>query len=61
MSHSFPPMDALKFRTSLIFMPLFCGLKNHDIIGSALTGGRLLIVNLIEQGYTLVAGTSIIF
>jgi hypothetical protein len=42
-------------------MPLLCGLKNHDIIGSALTGGRLLIVNLIEQGYTLVAGTSIIF
>jgi hypothetical protein len=44
----------IKFGTSRILVPLFCGLKNHDIVGSALPGGRLLNVNLIEQGYLLV-------
>jgi hypothetical protein len=26
----------LEFGTSLILTPLLCGLKNHDIVGSAL-------------------------
>jgi hypothetical protein len=59
--HSFPPVEALEFGTSPILVPLLCGLKNHDIISSALLGGRFLIVNLIEQGYLLVAGTPMIF
>jgi hypothetical protein len=46
--HSFPPLEALEFEPSLILVPLLCGLKNHDIIGSALSGERFLIVNLIE-------------
>jgi hypothetical protein len=54
-------MEALEFRTSLILVPLLCGLKNHGIVGSTLLGERLLIVNLIEQGYMLVAGTPMIF
>jgi hypothetical protein len=54
-------MEALEFGTSPILLPLLCGLKNHDIIGFALSGGRLLIVNLIEQRYLLVVGTPMIF
>jgi hypothetical protein len=54
-------VEALEFGTSPILVPLLCGLKNHGIIGSALPGGRFLIVNLIEQGYLLVAGTPMIF
>jgi hypothetical protein len=62
MPHSFFPLvEALEFSTSLIFVPLLCGLKSHDIVGSALPEGRLLIVNLIEQGYLLVAGTPMNF
>jgi hypothetical protein len=49
MHHSFPSVEALEFRTSLILVPLLCGLKNHGISDSALLGGRLLIVNLIES------------
>jgi predicted transcriptional regulator len=55
--HSFPPVGALEFGTSPILVPLLYGLKNHVIVGSALSGGRFLIVNLIEQLYLLVAGT----
>jgi hypothetical protein len=57
MTHSFPPVEALGFGTSLILIPLFYGLKNHVIVGSTLPGGRFFIVNLIEQLYLLVAGT----
>jgi hypothetical protein len=61
MPHSFPPVEAIEFGTSLILVSLLCGLKNYDIVGSVLPGGRLLIVNLIEQGYLLVACTLMIF
>jgi hypothetical protein len=61
MPHSFPPVEAIEFGTSLILVSLLCGLKNYDIVGSALPGGRLLIINLIEQGYLLVACTLMIF
>jgi hypothetical protein len=54
-------VEALEFGPSPIFVPLLCGLKNHDIVGSALSGGNLLIVNLIEQGHMPVAGTPMIF
>jgi hypothetical protein len=53
MPHSFPPVEALEFGTSPILVPLLCGLKNYSIVGSALPGGRLLIVNFIEQGEKL--------
>jgi hypothetical protein len=58
--YSFPPVKALEFGPNPILVPLFCGLKNHGIVGSTLPEGRLLIVNLIEQGYLLVAGTPMI-
>jgi hypothetical protein len=61
MPHSFSPVEVLEFGTSLILVPLLCVLKNHGIIGSALPRGRLLIVNLIEQGYLLIVGTPMIF
>jgi hypothetical protein len=61
MPHSFPPMEALEFRISPILIPLLYGLKNYCIIGYALPGERLLIVNLIEQEYLLVAGTPMTF
>jgi hypothetical protein len=51
----------LEFRPNPIFVSLFFDLKNHNIVGFTLPGGRLLIVNLIEQGYLLVAGTPMIF
>jgi hypothetical protein len=54
-------VETLEFGTSLILVPLLCGLKNHVIVGSTLPEGRLLIVNLIEQTYQLVAGTPMIF
>jgi hypothetical protein len=54
-------MEALEFGPSPILIPLLCGLKNHGPIGSALPGGSFLIVNLIEQGPLLVAGTLMIF
>jgi hypothetical protein len=59
--HSFPPVVVLEFGPIPILVPLLCGLKNHDIIGSALAGGSFLIVNLIEQGHLLVTGTPMIF
>jgi hypothetical protein len=61
MSHSFPTVEVLKFGTSLILVPLLYGLKNHGIVNSALPGGRFFIINLIEQGYLLVAGYPMIF
>jgi hypothetical protein len=54
-------VEVLEFGPIPILVPLLCGLKNHDIIGSALPGGSFLIVNLIEQGHLLVAGTPMIF
>jgi hypothetical protein len=59
--NSFPAVEALEFSTSLIFVPLLCGLKNHDIVGSALPLRRLLIINLIEQGYLVVVSYPMIF
>jgi hypothetical protein len=53
-------MEPLKFGPNPILVLLLCG-KNYDIVSSALPGGRLLIVNLIEQEYLLVAGTPMIF
>jgi hypothetical protein len=44
----FPPVEAFEFGTSLILIPLLCGLKNHVIIGSTLLRGRFLIINLIK-------------
>jgi hypothetical protein len=61
MSHSFPPVEALEFETSLILVPLLYDLKNYDIVGSALSGESFLIINLIEQGYLLVVGYPMIF
>jgi hypothetical protein len=61
MAHNFPPVETIKFGTSLILIPLLYGLKNHVIVGSALPGRRVLIINLIEQRYLLVAGTPMIF
>jgi hypothetical protein len=49
MPYNFPLVETLEFETSLILVPLLCGLKNYGIIGSALPRERLLIVNLIEQ------------
>jgi hypothetical protein len=54
-------VKALTFGPNPILIPLLCGLKNHDIIGSALSKGRFLIVNLIEQGHLLIAGTPMFF
>jgi hypothetical protein len=54
-------VEALEFGTSPILLLLLCSLKNHGIVSSTLPGGRLLNVNLIEQGYLLVAGTPMIF
>jgi hypothetical protein len=54
-------VETLEFGPSLILIPLLCGLKNHDIIGSALLGGSFLILNLIEQGHLLIARTPMIF
>jgi hypothetical protein len=54
-------VEALKFETSSILIPLLCGLNNHGIIGSVSTGGRFLIINLIEKGYLLVIGYPMIF
>jgi hypothetical protein len=59
--HSFSPVKAIEFRASLIFVPLLCSLKNRVIIGSALPGGRFLIINLIEQEYLLIVGYPMIF
>jgi predicted transcriptional regulator len=61
MLHSFPPVEALEFGPRPIVVLLLYGLKNHGIIGSALSGGSFLIVNLIEQGHMLVEGTPMIF
>jgi hypothetical protein len=61
MPHSFPPLEVLEFETSPILVPLFCGLKNYGIVGFALPRGRLLIIDLIEQEYLLVAGIPMIF
>jgi hypothetical protein len=54
-------VEALEFGTSPILVSLLCDLKNHAIIGSALPVRRLLIINLIEQGYLLVVGYPMIF
>jgi hypothetical protein len=54
-------VEALEFRASPIFVPLLCSLKNRVIIGSALPGGRFLIMNLIEQKYLLIVGYPMIF
>jgi hypothetical protein len=54
-------VEALEFGTSPILVTLLCGLKNHGIVGSALPGGRFLIINLIEQEYLLVVGYPMIF
>jgi predicted transcriptional regulator len=54
-------METLEFGLSPILVPLLCGLKNYDIIGSTLHGGSFLIVNFIEQGHLLVVGTPMIF
>jgi hypothetical protein len=60
--HSFPPVvEVLEFRCSPILISLLCGLKNYDIIDSALPIESLLIANLIEQGYLLVTRTPMIF
>jgi hypothetical protein len=42
MPNSFPPVDALEFDTSPILVSLLCGLKNYDIVGSALPVRRSL-------------------
>jgi hypothetical protein len=54
-------VEVLEFDTSLILVSIICGLKNHDIVGSALPVRRFLIINLIEQRYMLVIGYSLIF
>jgi hypothetical protein len=55
-------VEALEFGpSSSILVPLLYGLKNHDIIGSALLAGSFLIVNLIKQGHLLVTGGPMIF
>jgi hypothetical protein len=59
--HNFPLVKAFEFGHNLILIPLLYGLKNHDIVGSALLGGRFFIVNLIEQGHLLVADIPMIF
>jgi hypothetical protein len=56
ISNSFPPVEALEFVTGPILIPLIYGLKNYGISGFALHVWRLLIINLIEQGYLLVVG-----
>jgi hypothetical protein len=61
MPNNFSPVNALKFGTSLILVPLLYGLKKHDIVDSALPGGRFLIINLIEQGCLLVIDYPMIF
>jgi hypothetical protein len=47
--------------SSAILVPLLCSLKDHDIIGSALLAGSLLIVDLVEQRHLLVIGGPVIF
>jgi hypothetical protein len=42
MPNSFPPVEALEFDTSLILVSLLYGLKNYDIVGSALPVRRSL-------------------
>jgi hypothetical protein len=54
-------VKAFEFGHNLILIPLLYGLKNHDIVGSALLGGRFFIVNLIEQGHLLIADIPMIF
>jgi hypothetical protein len=54
-------VEAFEFELNPIIVPLLCGLKNHDIVGSVLAGGSFLIVNLIEQGHMFVAGTPMNF
>jgi hypothetical protein len=52
---------ALEFGISPILISLFCNLKNHGIIGSALSGRRFLIINLIKQENLLFVGYPMIF
>jgi hypothetical protein len=59
--NSFLPVEALKFGTSLILVLLLYDLKNHAIVGSALSVQRFLIINLIEEGYLLIIGYLMIF
>jgi hypothetical protein len=62
MHHSLPPIEALEFKASSpILVPRICGLKDYDIVSSALHAERFLIVNLIEQIHLLVVGGSVIF
>jgi hypothetical protein len=62
VSHSFPPVEVLEFRSSSpILVLLLCGFKNYAIISSALPAESFLIVNLIEQGYLLVVGGPVMF
>jgi hypothetical protein len=62
VAHSFPPVKVLKFRVSIpILVLLHCGLENHDIVGSALSTGRFLVVDLIEHRHLLVVGGLVIF
>jgi hypothetical protein len=62
MSHSLPPVELLEFRLfSPILVPLLYGLKNYNIVSSALPTVNFLIINLIEQGYLLVVGGLVIF
>jgi hypothetical protein len=54
--HNFPPVEALEFRpSSLILVPLLCGLENHGIVGSTLSAERFLIIDLINQGHLLIS------
>jgi hypothetical protein len=47
---AFPQVEELEFGpSSLILVPLLCGLKKYGIVSSALPTESFLIVNLIEQ------------
>jgi hypothetical protein len=62
VSYNFSPVEALEFTpSSLILVPLICGLENYGIIDSALPTRRFLIVDLIEQGHLLIVGGPVIF
>jgi hypothetical protein len=48
--HSFPLVEAPEFRpSSPIFVPLLCDIKNHDIVGSALSAGSFLIIEVVAM------------
>jgi hypothetical protein len=55
-------VEAFEFGASIpILVPLLYGIKDHDIVGSALPAGSFLIIILIEQRHFLIVGGPVVF